>query len=141
MGEFVFLYRGGERPASPAEGQKVMQKWMAWFTELTEKGHIVDRGQPLENSGRYDPDSRSKIVTDGPFVEAKDAVGGYTLIRANDVAQAGELAKGCPILELGRTGRSSTGHENGYVMDPIDHLFRRELGRIGLTVTRILVSS
>lgn len=100
MGEFVFLYRGGERPASPAEGQKVMQKWMAWFTDLAENGHVVDRGQPLENSGKV-IHSGSKIITDGPFAEAKDAVGGYTLIRANDVTQAAELAKGCPILESG----------------------------------------
>lgn len=40
-----------------------------------------------------------KIVTDGPFAEAKDVVGGYTLIEACDLDQAVELSKGCPIFE------------------------------------------
>jgi len=38
-------------------------------------------------------------VTDGPFAEAKDLVGGYTLIEAKDLAEAAELSKGCPIFE------------------------------------------
>jgi hypothetical protein len=41
------------------------------------------------------------MITDGPFAEAKDVIGGFTLIKADDVAQAAELAKGCPILERG----------------------------------------
>jgi hypothetical protein len=40
MNEFVFLYRGGEAGRSPERAQQVMQKWMAWFKELAEKGHI-----------------------------------------------------------------------------------------------------
>ena len=100
MNEFVFLYRGGERPTSPEQGQQVMQKWMAWFKELADKGHVVDRGQPLERTGKV-VRGGGKSVIDGPFAEAKDVVGGYTLIKANDLAQAVELAKGCPILQRG----------------------------------------
>jgi hypothetical protein len=100
MNEFVFLYRGGERPTSAEQGQQVMQKWMAWFKELAEKGHVVDRGQPLERTGKI-VQGASRTVTDGPFAEAKDVVGGFTLIKANDVAHAAELAKGCPILDVG----------------------------------------
>jgi hypothetical protein len=44
---------------------------------------------------------RGKTVTDGPFAEAKDLVGGYTLVEAKDIAHAAELAQGCPILERG----------------------------------------
>lgn len=51
MSEFLLLYRGGQRPTSPEEFQQVLQKWMAWFKDLAAKGHIVDRGQPLERSG------------------------------------------------------------------------------------------
>lgn len=100
MNEFVFLYRGGERPASPEQGQQVMQKWMAWFKDLAAKGHVVDRGQPLERTGKL-VRGASKSVTDGPFAEVKDLIGGYTLIKANDVTHAAELAKGCPILDRG----------------------------------------
>jgi hypothetical protein len=98
MSEFVFLYRGGSRDGSPAEMQQVMQKWMDWFKGLGEKGHIKDRGQPLERTGRL-VTGRQKNVTDGPFAEAKDVVGGYTLIDARDLDQAVELSKGCPIFE------------------------------------------
>jgi hypothetical protein len=99
MSEFVFLYRGGNRPTSPQEGQQVMQKWMAWFKDLAAKGHVVDRGQPLERSGKLVQGNKS--VTDGPFAEAKDVIGGYTLIKADDISRAAELAKGCPVLERG----------------------------------------
>jgi hypothetical protein len=99
MNEFVFLYRGGERPTSAEQGQQVLQRWMGWFKELSAQGHVVDRGQPLEPSGKLV--GRGKLITDGPFAELKDVVGGYTLIRAQDVSQAAELAKGCPILDRG----------------------------------------
>ncbi len=41
------------------------------------------------------------MVTDGPFAEAKDVIGGYSLIKARDLSEAAELAKGCPILDRG----------------------------------------
>jgi len=41
-----------------------------------------------------------KAVTDGPFAEAKDIIGGFTLIEARDLDHAVELSKGCPILEV-----------------------------------------
>ena len=100
MSEFVFLYRGGERPSSPEGAQQVLQKWMAWFQDLAAKGHVIDRGQPLERTGKL-VQGKQKTVTDGPFAEVKDLVGGYTLIRANDVSHAAELSKGCPILDTG----------------------------------------
>jgi hypothetical protein len=99
MNEFVFLYRGGDRPASPEQSQQVMQRWMAWFKNMADKGHVVDRGQPLERSGKIV--GSGKAISDGPFAETKDVVGGYTLIKAADISQAAELAKGCPILDRG----------------------------------------
>jgi hypothetical protein len=99
MSQYVFLYRGGERPTSPEQGQQVMQKWMAWFKSMADKGQIVDRGQPLEPGGKTV--GAGKVVSDGPFAEVKDVVGGYTLIKADDVSQAAEIAKGCPILDRG----------------------------------------
>jgi hypothetical protein len=77
-----------------------MQKWLAWFKELADQGHVVDRGQPLERDGGKVV-GPGKSVTDGPFAEVKDLVGGYTLVKASDVSQAAEFAKGCPILERG----------------------------------------
>ena len=98
MSEFLYVYRGGSRAGlSPEQIQQIMQKWMAWMQGLAEKGHLKDRGHPLEAAGKL-VSGRSKNVTDGPYAE-KDLVGGYTLIEARDLAQAAELSKGCPILE------------------------------------------
>jgi hypothetical protein len=101
MGEFTFLYRGGNANlASPEERQKQMEKWMTWFKELGAKGHVKDPGHPLERSGKI-VGGKPIAVSDGPFAEAKDVIGGYTLIEAKDLAEAAEVAKGCPILGVG----------------------------------------
>ncbi len=99
MSEYVFLYRGGEGGRSPERAQQMMQKWMAWFKDIAEKGHVKDRGQPLERAGKL-VTGKQKTVTDGPFAETKDVIGGYTLIEARDLDQAVELSKGCPVFEV-----------------------------------------
>ena len=99
MSQFVYLYRGAERGRSPEKMQEMMQKWMAWMKQLTDKGHIKDIGHPLESTGKL-VKGKQKAVTDGPFAETKDIVGGYTLIEAGDLEQAVELSKGCPIFEI-----------------------------------------
>jgi hypothetical protein len=100
MSEFAFLYRGTDPAAqSPEQMQKSMQKWLAWFKDLGEQGHLKDHGFPLERAGKVVKSKQS--VHDGPYAEAKDIVNGVTLIKADDLAHAAELSKGCPILELG----------------------------------------
>jgi hypothetical protein len=100
MSQFVYLYRGGSRPESPAEGEKIMQRWAAWLEDLASKGHVADRGQPLEREGKV-VRGKNGAITDGPYPESKDIVGGYTLIEAKDLAQAAQLAGGCPIFDRG----------------------------------------
>jgi hypothetical protein len=98
----VFLYRGGSRPESPAEGEQVMQRWMTWLQDLAAKGHVTDRGQPLDSEGKVvRRNGNGRTVTDGPYPESKDVIGGYTLIEAKDLAEAAELAGGCPIFDRG----------------------------------------
>ena len=100
MNEYVYLYRGGNPSSgSPEQLQQQMQKWMAWMKELGEKGHIKDPGHPLEQNGKLV--KAKQAVTDGPFAEAKDLIGGYTLVQARDLAHAAELTAGCPIFEVG----------------------------------------
>jgi hypothetical protein len=101
MSEFLYVYRaqGGVEQQSPEEMQKIMHKWMTWMQGLADKGHLKDRGHPLESAGKV-VSGTSKHVTDGPYAE-KDLVGGFSLVEAKDLAQAAELSKGCPILERG----------------------------------------
>jgi len=100
MSDFTFLYRGRDTNASPEQMQKTMEKWRVWFKDLGEKGHLKDIGHPLESAGKV-VKGKQKAVTDGPFAEAKDVVGGFSLIQARDLDQAVELSKNCPILDVG----------------------------------------
>jgi hypothetical protein len=99
MSEFVFLYRNGEK-MSPETMQKQMAKWNAWFKDLGAKGVLKSIGQPLERSGKLVSGS-SRTVTDGLFVEAKDIVGGYSIVEAKDIDHAVEISRGCPIFDVG----------------------------------------
>ena len=98
MSEFTYLFHSGAPAQSPEQMQKAMGKWVAWIKELTEKGYIKDPGHPLERTGRL-VKGKQKTVTDGPFAEAKDLIGGYMLVEARDLDHAVELSKGCPIFE------------------------------------------
>ena len=98
MSDYVFLYRGADRGGSPDEMQRRMQKWITWMKELAAQGHLKDQGHPLERSGKT-VRGRQRSVTDGPFAEAKDAIGGYTLVQARDLDAAVEISKGCPIFD------------------------------------------
>ena len=105
MSEFVYLFRSTDSAnraamGSPEQMQRSMQTWMAWMKQLADKGHIKDAGHPLERTGKL-VTGKQRTITDGPYAEAKDIVGGYTLIEAKDLAQAVELALGCPIFEGG----------------------------------------
>ena len=99
MSNFMFLFRGGETTASPEDMQAQMQKWMAWIERLRTQGTYVS-GEPLERVGKV-LRSPNKVITDGPFAEGKEVVGGYFIIRAEGLNQASDIAKDCPIFESG----------------------------------------
>ncbi len=100
MARYLFLFRGGDDPnASPEEMQKHMQKWMAWIEGLRAQGRF-EGGEPLDRTGKVVRGAR-KTVTDGPYAESKDLVGGYLLVKASSADEAAELAKGCPIFDGG----------------------------------------
>src|SRR5271165_789987 len=99
MSEFIYLYRGGQSGQSPEQRQQALQKWMAFLKQLGDSGHLKDPGQPLEAGGSI-VKGKSKTVTDGPYAEGKDLIGGYTVVEAGDLAHAVELSKGCPIFEF-----------------------------------------
>jgi hypothetical protein len=100
MANFLFIYRGGNTSQmTPDEMQRHMQKWQTWITEGLQKGWLIEPGDALTREGRV---VRGKnVVTDGPFVEAKEIVGGFSIARAETIEAAAELAKGCPGLLAG----------------------------------------
>ena len=100
MKDFMFIFRGGSdaQNYSAEQMQKHMQKWFAWIDKLKAKGQYVD-GKPLTPAGKTVKGSNA-LVTDGPFAESKEIVGGFFLIQADSFEEAVEIAKGCPDLPL-----------------------------------------
>ena len=98
MASFLYVFRGGANVgASPQQMQEHMQKWAAWIQQLSKTGNFK-AGDPLEAEGKVIK-GRKKVVTDGPYAEAKDLVGGYLLISAKNLDEAVELSRGCPIFD------------------------------------------
>ena len=101
MSEFVYLFRStaeGQRAAmgTPEAAQKSLQSWLAWNRDLEAKGKLKSPGQPLEMAGKVV--RKDKLVTDGPYAEAKDLVLGFIVVEARDIDEAVELAGGCPMV-------------------------------------------
>jgi hypothetical protein len=97
MSEFLLLMRGDHNPdASPAELQARMGNYMEWMGQMMAEGRMVV-GQPLEPRGALLHDAGT-AVTDGPFLEPKEIIGGYVIVRAVDMDDAVEVARGCPLL-------------------------------------------
>lgn len=100
MSEYVYLYRMPPGPpASPQEMQGRMQTWMKWMKDLETKGALVSAGHPLGNEGGVVKDKGA--VSDGPYAEMKDVIGGYSIVRAESLSEAMKHASGCPILAGG----------------------------------------
>jgi hypothetical protein len=102
MTDFMLLLSGEvkENPSlSLEEKQQEMQKYLHWLTNLKEKG-IVKAGQPLGNSGTKIQNANG-IITDGPFVETKEAIGGYFIVAAENLDAAAGVAKTCPHVIMG----------------------------------------
>jgi hypothetical protein len=104
MAEFMYLYRvpagSSHTPDSPQQMQQRFENWTAWFKNLEAKGHLKQMGHPLASTGAVVKDARG-TVHDGPYAESKDIVIGYTLVEAEDVAQASRLTAGCPVFDGG----------------------------------------
>ena len=101
MAKFMFIYRGGDAAGrTPEEKQATMTKWMTWVGGAMQQGWMVDPGDGLTAECRL---VKPNVVTDGPFVEAKEMVGGFSLVEADSIDAAVKLARGCPGLETGGT--------------------------------------
>lgn len=100
MEKFMLIFHGGPgEDQSPEAMQQHMGKWMAWIEKLSQEGRYVS-GEPLLPGGKL-VSGVSKTVTDGPFTEGKEVVGGYFIVNARDIDEATELSMGYPDYELG----------------------------------------
>ncbi len=101
---YMLLFRnsGPEnyRHLSAEERQSVITRWNQWFEGLVAEGKAIE-GQPLEPETRMVSGPGGARITDGPFPEAKEAVGGYVTLMVGGLDEATEIARRHPGLQHG----------------------------------------
>lgn len=109
MEEFMLLVRDYDyKDVTPEEMQRRMEAYRPWMEKMTAAG-LYKGGAPLEpGSGRLV--KGKKVLTDGPFLESKEIIGGYVIVLAKDFDEAAKLAQECPLsdhctLEVRKVGK------------------------------------
>ena len=101
MEKFMLIFHGGiKSDASPEELQANMGKWMAWVDKLNASGQYVS-GEALLPGGKLV--TGHNAVTDGPYTEGKELVGGYFVINAGSMDEALAIANEYPDFQYGGT--------------------------------------
>lgn len=95
MPKYLFTYHGGSAPQSQEEGAKVMEAWNNWFNGLGSA--VVDMGNPTGASGTVGSDGSTSAGG------GANPVTGYSLINADNLDAALEIARGCPQLAANGT--------------------------------------
>jgi hypothetical protein len=103
MKEFLLVFRRDfatkEVQPSPEQIQAMMKPWQDWMGSLAAQNKLANPGNRLNSEGRVV--KPNNLITNGPYAEIKEAIGGYIIIKAEDIDEAAELAKGCPVLQIG----------------------------------------
>ncbi len=101
---FLLLFRNAgpdvHAHLSPAQRDALTQQWNDWYDGLAAHGKVL-HGQPLGLGGRVVAGPQGERVSDGPYAEAKEVVGGYFLLSVADLDEATAIAQRCPGLPLG----------------------------------------
>lgn len=101
MKEFMIIFRNEskqEEAPSPEQMQAMVAEWQDWIGAIAAQGKFVAtnalgfEGQTVSSKG---------IVSDGPYVELKEIIGGYIIVKANNLQEAVALSEGCPTLRMG----------------------------------------
>jgi hypothetical protein len=99
MEKFMLIFHGGiKQDASPADMQANMGKWMSWVENLNKEGKYVS-GEPLLPGGKLVSGPAS--ITDGPYTEGKEVVGGYFIINAATMEEAVAECDNYPDFDYG----------------------------------------
>jgi len=99
MNEFMLIFRhqDGQKVASPEQIQNWMKQTMDWIGGIAAQNKFVEgNGLPMEDAKVV---HHNKTVTNGPFGDIKETLGGYIIVRAESPEEAAEFAKGSPILQ------------------------------------------
>jgi len=92
MPQYVIVYLGGNQPSSPEEGKQHFAKYKEWLSSLGDSA--VSPANPFKNTSTVNSDG---TVTTG----STTSMSGYTIIKADSMETALEIAKACPFLDIG----------------------------------------
>ena len=99
VAKYLFVYRTQQsatsKPPTEEEMKEMFTQWQNWKNSFKER--IMDLGDGLQATGRRLKDG---VVTDGPHIEAKEVVGGFSIIEAGSYDEALEVARGCPMTHV-----------------------------------------
>jgi len=101
MKEFMMLFRHVPNPnqeLSVEELQASITEWQNWIGDIAAQGKFMDTNQ-LSHEGKTL--KANQVITDGPYAELKEVVGGYILVKAASLDEALKMAEGCPVLAIG----------------------------------------
>ena len=102
MTDFLFIYRmdyNAMPQGTPEQMEAMTKRWMDWIAGIAAQGKLTDRGNRLTAEGKVV--KGNNVVTNGPYTEIKESIGGYSLIKVGSYDEAVELANGCPGLTAG----------------------------------------
>jgi hypothetical protein len=102
MKDFMMLFHSEPNPnfePTPEEIQAEMKNWQDWMGSISAQGKLKNPGEALGFEGKTMHSDGS--VTDGPYAEVKEIVGGFMIVSAESIQDAIKLAEGCPALASG----------------------------------------
>lgn len=102
MKDFVLLFREPEQEKvelSETERKSSFKRWEDWFGGIAAQGKLLNMGIRLNEQGKVL--KKGGVVTDGPFVEIRERLNGFIIVRSDSLEEATTLAHGCPSLDRG----------------------------------------
>ncbi|WP_343303111.1 YciI family protein [Chitinophaga niabensis] len=102
MKEFALLFRqpSFDYSNTPESEMKILQKkWMDWTGGIAAQGKLSGNGTRLALDGKVL--KAGGVITDGPFVEIRERLGSFIVVKADSLEEATTLAHGCPVLDNG----------------------------------------
>lgn len=102
MKEFLLVFRrdfaAPSSQPSPEQLQAMLKPWQDWMGSLAAQNKLASSGNRLGSEGKVV--KPNNFITNGPYVELKEAIGGYIIVKATSIDEAADMAKGCPILTI-----------------------------------------
>ncbi|HEY1380601.1 MAG TPA: YciI family protein [Gemmataceae bacterium] len=106
MPQFMLIlheFPGSYKNMSPEEMQKVLEQYNAWTGKVAQSGKLVAGHKLTDDGGKLIAKGGARpAAVDGPYVETKEVVGGYFIVRAKDYAEAIDIVSDCPHRQFGK---------------------------------------